>query len=340
MDFHIDYDRAKGMATKLQEYLDQNPREKLSRSSSIEAVARMLGFNNRNEMAATMGAEAPQKSADSAEIKAAPRIDLGDVSPDMTKAMRKALEDQIEICADILADATLNNSGETFKEASRSVFPDTYTTPFRAAASKIVRYLRDNKLVVVLEMMMDTYDRKAAPDPEDHAPEYRVTTWLMGKAEARAEEIWTEKRKDWSFENLKRLLDAEIETTATDLVDLVFPATSGWAFRDAIILPMDLETGDSSIQMMHKKITRNLLGDHVLLERMKEAISAHARIHVNEAVLGQRVNAGQPRVSLEKALRNPDTMVAVRLVAESLDRAEEIWNAKIAEKGLESGPGY
>jgi hypothetical protein len=51
MRFNIDYARAKSMATTLQAYLDKSPK-KLSRSSAIEAVAQMLGYNNRNEMAA------------------------------------------------------------------------------------------------------------------------------------------------------------------------------------------------------------------------------------------------------------------------------------------------
>lgn len=50
MRFEIDTSQAKTMATRLQSFLSANPQERLTRSSAIEAVARMLGFNNRNEM--------------------------------------------------------------------------------------------------------------------------------------------------------------------------------------------------------------------------------------------------------------------------------------------------
>jgi len=59
MRFDIDYSQAKTMATRLQQYLADSPK-KLSRSSSIEAVAQILGFNNRNEMAARIDDDAPE----------------------------------------------------------------------------------------------------------------------------------------------------------------------------------------------------------------------------------------------------------------------------------------
>lgn len=66
MWFDIDYSHAKTMATRLQSFLEGSPKN-LSRSSAIEAVAQMLGFNNRNEMAARIDAEttidqSPQQS--------------------------------------------------------------------------------------------------------------------------------------------------------------------------------------------------------------------------------------------------------------------------------------
>lgn len=54
MQYDIDYPRAKEMASRLQDFLAGNPKPTLSRSSSIEAIARILGFNNRNEMAARL----------------------------------------------------------------------------------------------------------------------------------------------------------------------------------------------------------------------------------------------------------------------------------------------
>lgn len=55
MQFDIDYARAKAMASSLQDFLKDKPEGALTRSSAIEAVALMLGFPNRNTMAATMG---------------------------------------------------------------------------------------------------------------------------------------------------------------------------------------------------------------------------------------------------------------------------------------------
>ena len=54
MQIDIDYAGAKTMASRLQQYLENNPKPKLSRSSAIEAIAKVLGFNNRNEMAAKL----------------------------------------------------------------------------------------------------------------------------------------------------------------------------------------------------------------------------------------------------------------------------------------------
>lgn len=66
MRFDIDTAQAKTMASRLQAFLAENPREKLTRSSAIEAVARMLGFNNRNEMLARLEA-APEAPAPAEE---------------------------------------------------------------------------------------------------------------------------------------------------------------------------------------------------------------------------------------------------------------------------------
>lgn len=51
MRFDIDYSQAKTMATRLQSFLEGSSK-KLTRSSAIKAIAQILGFNNRNEMAA------------------------------------------------------------------------------------------------------------------------------------------------------------------------------------------------------------------------------------------------------------------------------------------------
>lgn len=71
MRFDIDYARAKSMATRLQAFLAQNPKPKLSRSSAIEATAQMLGYNNRNEMAARLDQSAQTASAETSPLQAA-----------------------------------------------------------------------------------------------------------------------------------------------------------------------------------------------------------------------------------------------------------------------------
>lgn len=88
MRFEIDYARAKTMATRLQDFLAQNPKPKLSRSSSIEAVARILGFNSRNEMAARIeaAAETVEPASRSSLLQA-----LEDIRTEECAACAKAL---------------------------------------------------------------------------------------------------------------------------------------------------------------------------------------------------------------------------------------------------------
>lgn len=116
MNFEIDYDRAKDMATRLQEFLAQNPNPKLSRSSSIEAVARMLGFNNRNEMAARMSTENLVKDR-----------------------LTKLLNDQVGICAKHIVDLIYPKmTGWNFWHAIRMhIDEDSNETALSAAESRI-----------------------------------------------------------------------------------------------------------------------------------------------------------------------------------------------------------
>lgn len=102
MRFDIDYKTAKDMATRLQAFLADNPHPHMTRSSSIEAVARMLGFNNRNEMLVRLEGE-PEAAAQGAHQGAA-----GASSPGLSATERSAhalydlfLEEQQQ-CADML----------------------------------------------------------------------------------------------------------------------------------------------------------------------------------------------------------------------------------------------
>jgi len=67
MRFHIDSNHAKAMATRLQTFLTNTPKSKLTRASAIEAVARMLGFNNRNDMLGRLDDGVPSVAPDLAD---------------------------------------------------------------------------------------------------------------------------------------------------------------------------------------------------------------------------------------------------------------------------------
>lgn len=106
MRFEIDYARAKNMATRLQAFLDQNPKSKLSRSSAIEAAAQMLGFNNRNEMAARL-----EKASETATAAASPLTEA-------TEAMARLLAFEIEAHAKAIAKLAREVApDESFRDA-------------------------------------------------------------------------------------------------------------------------------------------------------------------------------------------------------------------------------
>lgn len=99
MRFDIDYPRAKTMATRLQNFLSENPKPKLTRSSSIEAVARMLGFNNLNEMSARL-----DKATDAAEAPSASEAPASARTVAL-QALDTILHEEIDTCAHALVRA-------------------------------------------------------------------------------------------------------------------------------------------------------------------------------------------------------------------------------------------
>ena len=114
MRFDIDYARAKDMATRLQDFMSASPK-KLTRSSAIEAVARTLGFNNRNEMAARIDAapasdEIPDEAGPEEAAYAALETLLG-------QEIRKAADDLVAEGRKVLPEGD-------FRDAMHAENPD------------------------------------------------------------------------------------------------------------------------------------------------------------------------------------------------------------------------
>lgn len=188
MQFEIDYARAKALATRLQDFLSENPRPKLSRSSSIEAVARMLGFNNRNEMAARLNAAGATSFADAA---AAPSP-----AASAQASLEALLEAESEACARIIV------------AAGRSVSPDA---DFRSAIADEIAagtplHIAERKISV----MMDADPRRRtllhaallhsggfdACREERHNLSEICSMALVNHALPRAEAIWGQSGSD------------------------------------------------------------------------------------------------------------------------------------------------
>lgn len=128
MQFEIDYTRAKALATRLQDFLSENPRPKLSRSSSIEAVARMLGFNNRNEMAARLNAADATSPADAAATPSP--------ATSAQASLEALLEAESEACARIIVAAGRSVSPGT--EFTAAIAVETAAgTPLHIAEQKV-----------------------------------------------------------------------------------------------------------------------------------------------------------------------------------------------------------
>jgi hypothetical protein len=103
MQIAMDYARTKACAGRLQDFVNENPREKLTRSSAIEAVARMLGWRNAHAMRAEMeleGAASPAApdqaasqapTADTLDPATAPRDSLAALLRGWTDRAREDL---------------------------------------------------------------------------------------------------------------------------------------------------------------------------------------------------------------------------------------------------------
>ena len=112
MRFDIDRAVAKSMASRLSDFLAANPRQKLTRSSAIEAVARMLGFNSRNEMLARLDrtSASPETTPDETALRQTARNDdttpLDTASTQCDQALKSLVGELEWACARDLVETT------------------------------------------------------------------------------------------------------------------------------------------------------------------------------------------------------------------------------------------
>ncbi len=179
MRFDIDTKKAKTMATRLQAYLAQNPKQKLSRSSAIEAVARTLGFNNRSEMAARL-ADTPKTSMPVSRSAAA------------AAALADLLDEEIEACArSLVSRGRANLPNGAFSPAMHAEGPgsnalleveDALAEALMSDPSRFsllhAALLQANELPLALEQREDLRDACAMA--------------LVNESLVRAERLWNE----------------------------------------------------------------------------------------------------------------------------------------------------
>jgi hypothetical protein len=148
MRFDIDYSHAKTMATRLQNFLDGSPK-KLSRSSAIEAIAQMLGFNNRNEMAA--------------------RIDVSEPDLDAIQTIQnyEQLINEIEFWPIGIHDSICRRFEEITEENQKSPTHTPYPDPTkpREVAMDALNDLRQIEIQDTARALVD-HGRKIAPDAD------------------------------------------------------------------------------------------------------------------------------------------------------------------------------
>ena len=279
MQFDIDYDRAKAMASRMQDFLKGKPEGALTRSSAIEAVALMLGFPNRNTMAATMGEKSsgapvsngvrnanvpvPSKSA------ASPAADLLPGQPAIQGKLRDRSKDpendptfgiriEIDACARLLVNFARRSApyDAPFQEAIQAP-TERGTDLLTFVEEEIVRQLRSLELLVSVTSdfiraghKTEKYLREAKKvrKNENHA----VALALVKLSLPRAEELWVE-------EKLRAFLRYEMRNCAADLVTSlargVDGAPIGCDFMNLVNWP------DASGQSLCDRISARIAGD-------------------------------------------------------------------------------
>lgn len=182
MRFDIDYSHSKTMATRLQDFLSASPK-KLSRSSAIEAVAQMLGFNNRNEMAARLDASAPEPVEAPSAREAA------------LDALNTLRMEEIEACAKALVDLGLKYLPEgDFRAAMHTEVPEGYSHVLMVVEDDIVQsLLADPQRRSLLSGIFCESEEMEGARQEglDDLPSLLART-LVNESYQRAEALWDE----------------------------------------------------------------------------------------------------------------------------------------------------
>lgn len=187
MRFDIDYSTSKTMATRLQSYLAASPK-KLSRSSAIEAVAQMLGFNNRNEMAARLdAADAP--TAAPTEAPSAREVALD--------ALNTLRLEEIEGCAQMLVKMGRERLPDgDFTEAMHADDPDTWSHTLMDVEDRIIQNLLadPHRRSLLMGIFCESSEMEGArAEGFDDLPSLLART-LVNESYRRAEVLWEEQQ--------------------------------------------------------------------------------------------------------------------------------------------------
>jgi len=185
MRFDIDYSTSKTMATRLQSYLAASPK-KLSRSSAIEAVAQMLGFNNRNEMAARLDTQtAPQAASTPAPSARETALD----------ALNTLRIEEIESCAEMLVKMGRKRLPDgDFTDAMHTDDPDTWAHTLMDVEDQIIQNLLADpqRRALLSGIFCESQEMEGARDEGlDDLPSLLART-LVNESYQRAEALWEE----------------------------------------------------------------------------------------------------------------------------------------------------
>ena len=175
MQIDINYTSAKTMASRLQQYLENNPKPKLSRSSAIEAIAKILGFNNRNEMAAKL--RQPENS----------------VSGELPKAVQTEIHRLTVSCAEeLIIAARLRSSSAHFETAVHAEDEDGLYALIAVEEGIASRAEHDPKFLTLLRMALSTSPELESATDVRTDRRSRLAYALVNEAYPVAEKRWAQ----------------------------------------------------------------------------------------------------------------------------------------------------
>lgn len=187
MRFDIDYSTSKTMASRLQSYLATSPK-KLSRSSAIEAVAQMLGFNNRNEMAARLDTQtAPQAAPAQAPSARETALD----------ALNTLRIEETENCAQMLVKLGRERLPDgDFTDAMHAIGSDAWAHTLMDVEDRIIQNLLvdPQRRALLSGIFCESQEMEGARDEGlDDLPSLLART-LVNESYHRAETLWEEQQ--------------------------------------------------------------------------------------------------------------------------------------------------